>query len=169
MEKTLVLIRHAKAEAGDILHSDFDRSLDKRGLGDAAFMGNRLKESGIIPDKIISSPARRTRETTQLISGALGYDTDSVIWPEALYNCPAYSFDDVIASCNIADNVQTLFVVAHNPGISYYAFGLCAGRLPLESLPTCGIVGVRLQVPSWHDMAMARSSMLFFDYPGNLG
>ncbi|MGA9237317.1 MAG: histidine phosphatase family protein, partial [Desulfobacterales bacterium] len=61
--KLIILIRHAKSSWKDPSLGDFDRPLNKRGKRNAPFMGQKLKERKIIPDLLLSSPAKRARKT----------------------------------------------------------------------------------------------------------
>ena len=78
MERTLILIRHAKSSWNNPLHSDFDRPLNERGNHDAPLMGKKLKLLNIIPDLIVASSAKRTRQTAKLIAEKVGYDVDDL-------------------------------------------------------------------------------------------
>lgn len=71
--KTLYLVRHAKSSWADMGLDDFDRPLNKRGLRDAPEMGKRLKKRKILPDVIISSPARRAINTAEIIAKEVGF------------------------------------------------------------------------------------------------
>src|SRR4051812_21010657 len=68
--RTLVLLRHAKAEH-PAEGSDFDRRLTTRGLADATAAGAWLASSQLSPDLVLCSPATRTRETWSSVSAAL--------------------------------------------------------------------------------------------------
>ena len=57
--KTLLLIRHAKAERPSPAVPDHDRILEERGRRDAPEMGRRLKLRGLQPSLMISSTASR--------------------------------------------------------------------------------------------------------------
>ncbi len=63
--KKLHLIRHAKSDWSNPILDDFDRPLNKRGKKNAPFMGKILRDKGVNPDLIISSPAYRARETAK--------------------------------------------------------------------------------------------------------
>jgi phosphohistidine phosphatase len=73
MERTLVMIRHAKSSWANPLQSDFERALNERGERDAPMMGARLKAAGILPELIISSTAKRAKSTAKKIATALDY------------------------------------------------------------------------------------------------
>ena len=65
IKKTLYIARHAKSSWDDMSLSDFERTLNARGKRDAPFMANILKEKGITPDLILSSPAKRAKKTAK--------------------------------------------------------------------------------------------------------
>ena len=69
--KKLFLIRHAKSSHDDLKMKDIDRTLNNRGKEDAPMMGKILKEKGVKPDLIFSSPAVRALETAKFFSKEL--------------------------------------------------------------------------------------------------
>ena len=60
--KKLYILRHAKSDWSDPNLDDFDRGLKKRGKNDIKLISNWLKEQGIQPNIIISSPAKRAKK-----------------------------------------------------------------------------------------------------------
>ncbi len=84
--KYIYLIRHAKSSWGEVDISDFDRPLNKRGKKDLPFMANRLKEFGIKPDLILSSPAKRAQKTAKTIAETIDYDMQDILYEESLYD-----------------------------------------------------------------------------------
>ncbi|MEZ4485136.1 MAG: histidine phosphatase family protein [Syntrophotaleaceae bacterium] len=69
--KRLTLLRHAKSSWHDPDLNDFARPLNKRGLHDAPLMGQRLANRNFQPDWVLASPAVRTRQTIETVSGTL--------------------------------------------------------------------------------------------------
>ena len=61
--KTVLILRHAKSSWSKPGLADIDRPLNKRGKRDAPRMGAVLHEQDLVPDLILSSPARRARKT----------------------------------------------------------------------------------------------------------
>jgi len=70
--KQLVLVRHAKAVQYDY-ENDFSRELTPRGLEDAVKVSLHLREQGIVPRLIISSPAVRALQTAEIFAGTFSY------------------------------------------------------------------------------------------------
>ncbi len=161
MERTLILIRHAKSRWSNPLHSDFDRPLNERGNHDAPLMGKKLKELNIIPDLIIASSAKRTRQTAKLIAEKVGYNVDEIKWEEKLYHCIPSVFDEVIFE--VGDDVKTLFIIAHNPGITEYVNDL-SPKFAIDHMPTCGMVGVQMDMDEWGNMPISEKKVFLYEY-----
>ena len=163
MERMLVMIRHAKSSWANPLQSDFERPLNDRGLKDAPAMGKRLKTLNIIPDLIISSSARRTRETAGKLAAEVGYNTANIRWEEKLYHCIPSVFEELLYE--VAADVQTLFIVAHNPGITEFVNMLAPG-FSIENMPTCGIAGADAEAEEWSKFFAADRKLIVYEYPG---
>ena len=163
MKKTLVVIRHAKSSWGNPLQSDFDRPLNDRGKHDAPEMGKKLKKLGLKPDLIISSTAKRTRQTAKKIAEQLDYDFDNIKWEEKLYHCIPSVFEEVIAEAG--DKIKTIFIVAHNPGITEFVNQLSPG-FSIDNMPTCGVVAAHVDAEEWNGFVIAARKVFLFEYPG---
>jgi len=165
MKRRIVVIRHAKSSWANPLQSDYDRPLNDRGLHDAPIMGGRLKEKGIIPDLIVASSAKRAAQTARLIAAAIGYDVAKIEWQEKLYHCIASIFVEVILTLD--DSIKTVFIVAHNPGVSEFANESSARGIRIDHLPTCGMAGIELEAEHWYDYNNAERQVFLYDYPKN--
>jgi len=163
MQRTLILIRHAKSSWANPLESDFDRPLNERGKHDAPIMGERLKKLGVIPDLIISSSAKRTRQTAKRIADAVGYDIETIKWEEKLYHCSPSVFEEVISG--VGDRIKTVFIIAHNPGITEFVNHL-SPEFRIDNMPTCGIVGASIDAEEWNNFAVAKRKVFLYEYPG---
>lgn len=161
MPKTLYLVRHAKSSWTDISLSDFDRPLNKRGLRDAPEMGKRLKKRKILPDTLISSPARRAIDTAEFIAKAIGYPKKSVIRDEKIYEASSNGLLEIIRS--IPEHCDSAMIFGHNPSIETVANHL--SDIPIERMPTCAIVIVELASSHWKDAGTCSSTLLDFDFP----
>src|ERR1700735_1567796 len=75
--RRLILLRHAKSAWPDDV-PDHDRPLASRGRRDAPAAGRWLRKSGYVPDRVLCSTARRTRETWQLVEEELGAHPQTV-------------------------------------------------------------------------------------------
>ena len=111
--RTLVLLRHAKAEHPDE-GSDFDRRLTTRGKADATVAGEWLAASQINPDLVLCSPAARTRQTWACIAQSLG--NPEVRYEQSLYDAGRTEVFDLLRT--VPDDVQTVLLIGHNPTVS---------------------------------------------------
>jgi phosphohistidine phosphatase len=98
----VVIVRHAEAAPGT---PDELRPLTPEGRAQARQLGDRLRDEGIVPDAVVSSPLLRARET----AAALGFDGTTV--DDRL--APGAEPDDVRAVA--ADHGDTVVVVGHQP------------------------------------------------------
>ena len=71
--RELILLRHAHAEPAVSGQADLDRPLSPVGLAEAEAAGKWLKENNLLPDCVLCSPSRRTRETLEAVMTAIGY------------------------------------------------------------------------------------------------
>ena len=163
--KTLILTRHAKSEWGDLLQKDYDRTLNERGLRDAPLMGLRLSKRNLRIDALISSTAKRAEQTTLLIAASLGFNTERIHWFDTLYHASPSVIQDVLMETD--DRYDTVLVVCHNNGLTDFANAL-AGDVT-DNIPTCGMMAFTIDTVCWSDIAMAKKTLLFYDYPKNTG
>jgi phosphohistidine phosphatase len=163
MQRKLILIRHAKSSWGNPLQPDFERELNERGKHDAPHMGKKLKELKLSPDLIIASSAKRTVQTARKIASAVGYETDNIKCEEKLYHCTPSVFEDMI--CGLDNKITTVFIVAHNPGITEFVNGL-SHDFKIDNMPTCGVVGATMDAHEWSDFSIAKRNVFLYEYPG---
>jgi phosphohistidine phosphatase len=165
MERILVMIRHAKSSWANPLQSDFERPLNERGEKDAPIMALQLKKHKLIPDLIIASTAKRARQTAKKIAMVLGYDEAKIQWQEKLYHCIPSVFEEVLY--DVADDVRTVFIVAHNPGITDFVNELSDG-FRTDNMPTCSIVATKFKAAQWNEFSRCAREVFLFEYPKNL-
>lgn len=159
--KRLILCRHAKSSWKDITLEDIDRPLNKRGKNDAPEMGRRLAKSGIKPDAIVSSPAKRARKTARQLARMLGFKKKNVIILDKIYAASVEELLDIIRRFD--DAADLVILVGHNPETTILANIL--GGLDIDNVPTCGVVALDFAVDSWQDIGKTEGSLVFFDYP----
>ncbi len=158
--KTLLLLRHAKAEKEILGQADFDRALSKRGIRDAHHLAEKLLSLQKNIDLIVSSPALRTAQTAQIIAERLQYP--SVIeWDKKLYHASAKGIQDVILETD--STINTLLLVGHNNGLSELAFDYFAGLI--DYLPTCGLLALQIDTDNWQDILQNEKRYLFTILP----
>ena len=110
-------MRHAKSDWSGSGTSDFDRPINNRGQENAMRVGQWMAANNHFPEEIISSPARRARQSIELVSKQLKFSQSKIKYDESLYLA---SFDTLMECVQLyKDNVSSLMLVAHNPGLEY--------------------------------------------------
>jgi phosphohistidine phosphatase len=137
----LTLVRHAHAEWPNYSGKDFDRPLTDRGQADALATAREILATGLHPDLLISSTARRTRDTALILARELGLATAAVRFTDRLYNASADKLE--MAAQDASGRMKHVLLVGHNPGISDLARRL-TGDATLALLPPAGWVTGRL-------------------------
>jgi phosphohistidine phosphatase len=113
--RRLLLLRHAQAAHGP---ADVDRPLTERGARQAASAGAWLKRSGVVPDRVVVSPAVRATRTWEL-AGAPLLPRPTVVVDPRIYDATVENLLAVIQETR--EDVRTLAVVGHNPSIGSLA------------------------------------------------
>lgn len=161
MQKRITLLRHAKSSWKDASVADRDRPLNRRGSKSAPDMGKRLADRGVRPSLLLTSPAKRARETARLIARELNYPLEFIQSESELYLATPETILQVIARQD--DGFNDVMVFGHNPGITELANRL--GDRDIDNVPTCGVVGIELDVQEWAEIVAADGKTVFFDYP----
>ncbi len=136
-ERRLALIRHAKSSWKDPGASDHDRVLNKRGRSDAPVMAEELVARGWTPDAVISSSARRTRETWKRMADA--FDDVPLKTTGTLYLAGLDAIQHVAQDWD--PEWETVFVLGHNPGWSAAASVLSGTILEMTTCNCALLVG----------------------------
>lgn len=161
--KTLTILRHAKSSWNKPGLRDFDRPLNGRGKRDAPDMGDRMKEAGIRPSLIMSSPAVRAWSTAKLVAAEIGYPIEFLQREPDLYHASAEQLLDVIARQD--EGFNNLVLVGHNPGLTDLANKLVPGLT--GNLPTAGFVSLLIDNDTWELRGRRSVELLSHDYPKN--
>jgi phosphohistidine phosphatase len=152
--RTLVILRHAKADNPEGV-ADADRPLTARGHADAAAAGAWLLHSGLRPDLVLCSPARRTRQTWHDVALALT-EAPHVRYEAAIYGAPVRT---LLASVRVAaPDATTVLLIGHNPGLSELSALLDPDQAEPDGLRTAGIA-VHTLTGAWTDFGNATAPL----------
>ena len=159
--KRLIVMRHAKATHKPGF-DDADRPLTGRGRRDASAAGEWLRGQDLIPDLVLCSSSRRTRETWEQLAAAMAAGPGTEVWSDKrLYLASDDATLDVIGQT--PDDIRTLLLVGHNPAAQQIASGL-TGQGDLE-FPTSAIAVIDLG--SWARLVPGAGSAYAFWTPGS--
>jgi phosphohistidine phosphatase len=162
MKKTLIVMRHAKTETQLADQKDYERNLVERGKNDAALMAERLVQSGCKPDLILYSSANRTAQTTAIVLKTAGFEQAETRPLQQLYHAGAATIENEVMA--VADSVETLMIVGHNPGISEFTYH-CDPKSIISEMPTSAIAVFSFEADNWQGFAHAKKKLNVYDYP----
>lgn len=156
--RELILLRHAHAEAASAGQADLDRPLSAEGLAEAEAAGRWLADNHLIPDCVLCSPSRRTRETLEAVLGAIGY-IDQRIEP-AIYEATPGTLIG-LADANV--EVGRLMLVGHNPGLERLAALLHSGQSgDYRGMPPAGIAVLHVPTETALEPGIAQLSAFWW-------
>lgn len=143
--RVLYLLRHARPIPAEGTRSDFDRPLSTAGRIDAEKVSKVLSTEGITNPFVISSPASRARETTEIVVATHGWSPN---FESRIYEA---ELDTLIALISQIDDVyKVAILIGHNPGMESllrYFTG------ELRPMPTAGLAKVVLEIDAWRGCA----------------
>jgi len=120
--KRLLILRHAQSLGTETGGTDKTRKLSPNGIKDAQVLGALMAREGLQPDAVLCSAATRTRQTLEGVMESL--EDTKIEYLDRLYNA---DFDVLVSAIQgLSDNVETVLLVAHNPGIHTLAARLAA-------------------------------------------
>lgn len=157
--KTLLLMRHAKSDWGDVSLRDFDRPLAERGERDAPRMARELSARGPLPDLIISSPAVRARQTAEAVIRASGLNVP-LEFESSIYEASTSELMKVARS--IPDAPACAMLVGHNPGFEGMVARLTGAE---ERMPTAAIACIEFDIDRWEDVEDGQGRLVWLATP----
>jgi phosphohistidine phosphatase len=170
--RTLLLLRHAKSSWDDASLDDFERPLSRRGRDAAPLVGRHIARRGWVPDMAIVSPAARTRQTWDLVAAEFPRRPQLVV-DRSIYEAEPGAI--LAAIRGISDDVATLMVVGHNPGLEQLAWRIAGDGSSAEALKTIrnkyptGATAVFQLAGTWAHLDETACRLVDFISPRDLG
>lgn len=150
--RNLLLLRHAKSSWDEPALDDHDRPLSARGVRAARWIASHLHERQLRPELVLSSSARRARQTLDAVQSVLD-DAVDVQVDDELYGASAYA---LVQRLRIVDaSIASVMVIGHNPGLEDLAVDLAGDGDPtaLKQLhtkfPTAALAVLDLDHSEW--------------------
>jgi phosphohistidine phosphatase len=166
----LLLFRHAKTarEAGG---GDHDRPLTKRGEDDAKRIGRYLTDEQFLPDLVIASDSRRTRQTLEIALQAANQHPLTRL-ERAVYLAEPHTLFHLVR--RTPGDVRSLMMIGHNPGMADLAILLTgfgdryAFARMRTKFPTAGLAVLDFPAERWDEIAEHRGRLDRFVTPASL-
>lgn len=158
--KTLLILRHGKAELRNFDERDFDRKLANSGRLQAEMTGNTIAAREGTPDLIYASSAPRAWETARIVAEKVSYSPENIRTDSELYMASSLWLRHLLG--NIGDEIKSCILVGHNPGLTdlINLFGV-----RLDHLPTASVAAFQFDVDSWRDIAAENAHFLWLYVP----
>jgi phosphohistidine phosphatase len=130
-------------------------------------MAEKIADPELLPDRILCSPARRTRETLAALLPLLGGEVDVAV-AEDLYE-PAGDYRDAISGHRGA--AERLLVIGHNPSIQATALALVGKRASADltaKFPTAALAVIDFDAKGWASLKAGSGRLAAFIRPRDL-
>ncbi|PLX95361.1 MAG: hypothetical protein C0621_03795 [Desulfuromonas sp.] len=161
--KRLTLLRHAKSSWTNPTLDDFERPLNTRGRRNALEMGERLRHLGLLPDRVLLSPARRSLETAELLLPHLPLQQDQIELDDEIYGASGATLLNRIT--HLSDCIEHLLLLGHNPGLTELWNRLAPQKV--ANIPTCSVFSLNLAVNQWGLIKQGPAQVAFIETPKN--
>lgn len=157
--KTLFVLRHAKSSWDNSDLSDFDRPLNKRGLNAAPLMGEVMFDNAFKPQLILSSPAKRTKQTAILINETAQIQS-KIIYDEGIYEANPFRLLQIVSELD--EKFESVMIVGHNPGLEGLV-QILTGETRI--MPTAALAVIDLSVENWSEVVAKSGKVRTFLRP----
>ncbi len=155
------LIRHGKSRDASMAGSDHERVLAERGERDGATMQAFYAAHSRPAEWVWASSAARAQLTAEFV--ALGFTATITTAPELYLSSPEAALDVLRTT---PTTVQSVAVVAHNPGLTYLA-NLLGAEPVTDNLVTFGSVLFATEV-EWSSLAFHHNHFMSITTPKSL-
>ncbi|WP_058836171.1 SixA phosphatase family protein [Luteimonas abyssi] len=150
--RELILLRHAHADAALPGQPDLDRPLSATGHAEAESAARWLLEKRLVPDQVLCSPARRTRETLEVALGVLGYVDQRL--ESSIYEATPGALALLLERYR---DTERVLLVGHNPGLERLAALLHSGQTgDYRGMPPAGVAVLEFEGEGAIEPAAAR-------------
>jgi len=137
--RELILLRHAHAESAHPGQDDSDRPLSDTGRSEATAAGGWLRAHGLLPDRVLCSPAQRARQT---LDGLGALDCTDIRSEASIYEATPGA---LVELADAHPDAKRLLLVGHNPGFETFVALLATGQSgDFRGMPPGGIAWFEL-------------------------
>jgi phosphohistidine phosphatase len=162
--KTLYIVRHAKSSWDFPDLPDLDRPIIEKGIYNTKKIAAELNDKKVVVDHIISSHAKRARETAKIIAAGINYPIEKIEVSKNIYELTDDDILDLIYG--VDDDMISLMIIGHNPTFTQLANRFLDEQI--ELLPTSGIVSLNFDTNSWLEILKSKHKTNFILFPKQL-
>lgn len=155
--KRLIFVRHGKS-SWEIPCGDKDRPLKERAYKDIEHVSTAFKAHLDFPVEVFSSPAKRAKTTAEVFKVKLAIEDRHFHIRPQLYTFEA---DEVLEFIKeLDDRLDNVMLFGHNPAYTELVSKL--GSLPIDNLPTSGLVSIGFEIDSWKQISTGETQLYLF-------
>jgi len=160
--KTVYAMRHGEAAKAKNGQDDLLRPLTKAGKKDVRSIARSMKKAGGKIDLILTSSARRARQTADIVAKQIGYDRDNILADERLYQRLAPA-DHLQLLKAIDAQHDSVLIVGHVPNLNEL-ISAHANRVAV-SLPAGGLAQLEFNKASWSALTQRSGKLAAIELP----
>ena len=170
--KKLILMRHGKSSWEDPQLDDKDRPLNSRGKASIPVMAQWLEHRKHLPDTVLVSSAKRTRQTFKRLRSVLP-DLPEPKVDDTLYHAAPEKMRKRLSQ--LPKSCDTVMVVGHQPGLSSLVRKLSDGKVrrrcarAFEHFPTAAAAVLEIDIKDWSELDFHGAEFVDFAMPRELG
>jgi phosphohistidine phosphatase len=162
--KKLIILRHGKSSWDDPLLKDFERPLNIKGKKRTIVIADYLKDKNIKPELIITSPAKRTKDTASIIVNNLNIDKSKLTENADLYFVDVEKYFETIFSTS--NKINNLMLIGHNPMITDFCNYFLEEKI--NNLPTSGLCIIDFSTDKWEEISKSKYKLQHLIFPKKL-
>jgi len=161
----LSVLRHAKSSWDYPDLADIDRPILNKGVKRTLLICNALNDRKSLPNKVISSPAKRAIETADIIIDKLNLPLQA---PEInVHFYPGYPKHIINELNKLNGDISHLMIVGHNPGLTELVYSFVKEDY-IDWIPTSGLVQIQFNCERWSEIDYSNASLLRYLTPKQL-
>jgi phosphohistidine phosphatase len=166
----LSLIRHGKSNWNVVDTDDLSRKISKIGESKTNILGNFLQKEKIYFDEVFCSPAKRTKQTLEIINQYTPFKP-KIQFIDDLYHASGKDIFDTVMICATKKKV---LVVSHEPLLSMSIENFFKGSNnknflnAIEKFNTSAFFNVSFECKNWYEIQGSKSFINFFVRPNDI-
>lgn len=169
--RQLLLLRHAKSAWDDPDLPDHARPLNGRGRMAARRMAAEISRLGLLPDVVLVSSARRTRQTLEALQPLEGSPIIHIL--DEMYLAPWENLLGILH--RVPETARSVLLIGHNPGLHDLALNLMPGHTEptpavyrlRDGYPTAALTEFAIAAP-WQGLTDGGGRLMQFIAPRDL-
>ncbi|MFL2679023.1 MAG: SixA phosphatase family protein [Alphaproteobacteria bacterium] len=167
----LSLIRHAKANWVDYDGNDLNRSISDIGKDNTLRISNFLKKKNFFCEEIFCSPAKRTKQTKDILIESLQINP-TIRFIEELYHSSRKNIFDTLM---LEAEKKNILIISHEPllseSIENFFFGMHNNdyiRKAISNFSTSSFLNMSFNCDMWSEINIQNCKVNYFVTPDEL-